>query len=82
MYRWLEDNGLPKGFQILGLSCSDSKGTGERCTLAHVDRKQGAVPVTRSSCRRRSLTPTEPPVTDTPAQQDVRRRSQSNEENR
>ncbi len=40
MYRWLGDNGLPKGFQILGLSCSDSKGTGERCTLALVDSKK------------------------------------------
>jgi hypothetical protein len=40
MYRWLGDNGLPEGFQILGLSCSGSKGTGERCTLAHIDSKK------------------------------------------
>jgi len=31
---------FPRDHQILGLSCSDSKGTGERCTLAHVDRKK------------------------------------------
>jgi len=30
---------LPEGFQILWLSCDDSKGTGERCTLAHIDGK-------------------------------------------
>ena len=40
MYRWLRDNGFPEGFQILCLSCNDSKGTGERCTLAHIDRKR------------------------------------------
>jgi len=39
MYRWLRDNGFPEGFQILCLSCNDSKGTGERCTLAHIDGK-------------------------------------------
>ena len=40
MYRWLRDNGFPEGFQILCLSCDDSKGTGERCTLAHIDGKK------------------------------------------
>ena len=40
MYRWLRDNGLPAGGQIWVLSCNDSKGTGERCTLAHVDSKK------------------------------------------
>jgi hypothetical protein len=39
-YRWLRDNGFPEGFQILCLSCNDSKGTGERCTLAHIDGKK------------------------------------------
>ena len=39
-----------------------------------------AVPVTRSSCWRRSSALTEPPVTGTLALQDVRRPSQSNEE--
>ena len=34
MYRWLRDKGLLEGFKILCLSCNDSKGTGERCTLA------------------------------------------------
>jgi hypothetical protein len=29
MYRWLRDDGIPEGFQILCLSCNDSKGTGE-----------------------------------------------------
>jgi hypothetical protein len=51
MYRWLQDNGLPEGFQILCQSCNDSKGTGEGCTLAHIDSKNAAMPVTRSSCR-------------------------------
>jgi hypothetical protein len=40
MYRWLRDNGLPGGFQVLCLSCNDSKGTGERCTLAHAGGKE------------------------------------------
>ena len=40
MYGWLRDNGLPEGGQILVLSCSESKGMGERCTLAHVDCKK------------------------------------------
>jgi hypothetical protein len=30
----------PQGFQILCLSCNESKGTGERCTLAHIDGKK------------------------------------------
>ena len=41
MYGWLRDNGLPEGFQILCLSCNESKGTGERCTLAY--RQQEAL---------------------------------------
>jgi hypothetical protein len=40
MYRWLRDNGFPEGFQILCLSCNDSEGTGERCTLAPIDGKK------------------------------------------
>ena len=40
MYRWLRDNGLPEGFQILCLSCNESKGTGERCTLAYRQQKR------------------------------------------
>ena len=40
MYRWLRDDGLPEGFQIWCLSCNDSKGTGERCTPAHIDSKK------------------------------------------
>jgi hypothetical protein len=31
---------IPKGFRILRLSRNDSKRTGERCTLAHIDRKK------------------------------------------
>jgi hypothetical protein len=50
-YRWLRDNGFPEGFQFLCLSCNDSKGAGERCTLARIDSKSTAIPVTRSSCR-------------------------------
>ena len=40
MYRWLRDNGLPEGFQILCRSCNDSKGTSERCTPAPIDSKK------------------------------------------
>jgi hypothetical protein len=40
MDRWLRDCGFPEGFQILCLSCHDSKGTGERCALAHIDGKE------------------------------------------
>ena len=40
------------------------------------------MPVTRSSCWRRSSALTEPPVTGTLALQDARRRSQNNEEDR
>jgi hypothetical protein len=40
MYRWLRDNGLPEGFQILCPYRNDSKGTGERCTPAHIDSKK------------------------------------------
>lgn len=40
MYRSLRDNGLPRGFQIWGLSCDDSKGTGKWCTPARIDSKK------------------------------------------
>ena len=40
MYRWLRDNGFPEGFQTLRLSCNDTEGTGERCTLAHIHGKK------------------------------------------
>jgi len=40
LYRWLRGDGLPEGFQILCLSCKDTKGHGERCTLAHIDSKK------------------------------------------
>jgi hypothetical protein len=40
MHRWLRDKDFPEGRQILPLSCNDSKGTGERCTLAHIDDKK------------------------------------------
>ena len=39
MYRWLRDNGLPEGFQILRLSCNESKGTGGQRTLAYRQRE-------------------------------------------
>lgn len=41
MYRWLRDDGRPEGFQIVCLSCNESKGTGERCTPAY--RQQEAL---------------------------------------
>jgi hypothetical protein len=40
MYRLPRGNGLPEGFRFLCLSGNDSKGAGERCTLAHVDGKK------------------------------------------
>jgi hypothetical protein len=40
MYCWLRDDGFPQGLQILCLSYNDSKGTGERCTPAHIDGKK------------------------------------------
>ena len=40
MCGWLRDNGFPEGGQILVLSCNESKGMGERCTLAHIDSKK------------------------------------------
>ena len=39
MYCWLGDDGRPEGFQILCLSCNESKGTGERCTPAYRQRE-------------------------------------------
>jgi hypothetical protein len=30
----------PRDSKILCLSCNDSEGTGERCTLAHIDGKE------------------------------------------
>ena len=80
----------PGGFQILCLSGNGSTGTGERCALAHNDGKKRCyasneiklLKKTRSSCWRRSSALTEPPVRGTLALRDVRRRSQSNEEDR
>jgi len=40
MYGWLRDNDLPAGGQIWVLSCNESKGMGERCTLAHINSKK------------------------------------------
>lgn len=37
MYRWLIRNGFPDGFQILCLSCNQSKGKRDRCRLRHED---------------------------------------------
>ena len=51
------------------------KGTGERCTLAHIDSKKR-----RYACDEIKLLVNEPPVTGTLALQHVRRRSQNNEE--
>jgi hypothetical protein len=78
MYRWLRDNGFPGGFQILGLSRNDFKGTGGRCTPAHTDGKERCC-----ACNEVKLPEKEfAPVTGTLALQHARRRSQSNEEDR
>ena len=80
MYRWLRNDGFAEGFQILRLSCNDSKGTGERCTLAHIDSKKRRYACNEIKLLVRSSALTEPPVTGTLALQNVRRRSQNNEE--
>ncbi len=40
MYRWLRDDSLPEGFQILCLSCNESKGTGVNGSRSHIDSKK------------------------------------------
>jgi hypothetical protein len=35
VYRWLIANGFPPGFQVLCLSCNNSKWTGDHCRLPH-----------------------------------------------
>ena len=72
----------PEGFQFLGLSCNDSKGTGKRCTLAHIDSKKRRYACNEIKLPAKEFDPDQPPVTSTLALQDVRRRSQSNKENR
>jgi hypothetical protein len=39
MYRWLRDNDLPEGFQILCLSCNESKGTANGAR-SHIDSEK------------------------------------------
>ena len=72
----------PEGFQFLGLSCNDSKGTGKRCTLAHIDSKKHRYACNEIKLPVKEFDTDQPPVTGTLALQDVRRRSQSNKENR
>jgi hypothetical protein len=71
----------PEGFQFLGLSCNDSKGTGKRCTLAHIDSKKHRYACNEIKLPVKEFDTDQPPVTGTLALQDVRRRSQSNKEN-
>ena len=82
MYRWLQDDGLPGGFQVCCLSCNDSEGTGERCTLAHIDGKKRCCACNEIKLPEKDSALTEPPVTGTLAPEGARRRSQSNEEDR
>jgi hypothetical protein len=37
-YRWLISNGFPEGFQVLCLSCNNSKKNRPQCTLNHQER--------------------------------------------
>jgi hypothetical protein len=69
----------PEGFQIVRLSCNESKGTGERRTL---DSKKRCHACNEIKLLVKSSALTEPPVTGTLAPQDARRRSQNNEEDR
>ena len=80
--RWLRDDGFPAGFQVLCLSCNDCKGTGERCTLAHIDGKKRCYACNEIKLPEKEPALTEPPVTGTLALQDARRRSQGNEKDR
>ena len=57
MCRWLRDNDFPEGLQILCLSCKDFKGTGERCTLAHIDGKKRCYACTEIKLREKELGP-------------------------
>jgi hypothetical protein len=82
MCRWLRDNGFPEGFQVLCLSCGDSKGTGERCTLAHIDGKERCYACNEIKLLVKEFGPDRTARTGTLALQHVRRRSQSNEEDR
>ena len=82
MYRWLRDNGFPEGFQVSCLSCNDSRGTGERCALAHINGKERCYACNEIKLPVKEFGMTEPPVTGTFALQHARRRSQSNEEDR
>ena len=72
----------PEGFQFIGLSCNDSKGTGKRCTLAHIDSKKYRYACNEIKLPVKEFDTDRTAVTGTLALQDVRRRSQSNKENR
>jgi hypothetical protein len=62
----------------LCLSCNDCKGAGERCTLAHIDTKKRCY-----ACNEIRLQEKEPGTDRTAGDgQAVRRRSQSNQEDR
>jgi hypothetical protein len=65
MYRWLGDNGFPKGFQTLCLSCNDSKGTGERRTLANAEGKKRRCACNEAKLPGKEPGTDEPPVTGT-----------------
>ena len=82
MYRWLRDNGLSEGSQIWCLSCNDSKGTGERCTPAPIGSKKRRCACNEIKLPVREFGTDRTAVTGTLALQHVRRRSQSNEEDR
>jgi hypothetical protein len=72
----------PEGFQVLCLSCNDSKGTGERCTLAQIDGKERCCACNEIKLPVKEFGTDRTAVTGTLPLQQVRRRSQSNEEDR
>ncbi len=72
----------PEGFQVLCLSGNDSKGTGERCTPAQIDGKERRYPCNEIKLPVKEHGTDRTARTGTLARQHVRRRSQSNEENR
>ena len=66
----------------MGLSCNGSKGAGERCTLAHVDSKKRRYACNEIKLPVKEFGTDRIAVTGTLALQHVRRRSQSNQEDR
>ena len=71
-----------RGIPVLGPVLQRLQGHGQRCTLAHIDSKKHRYACNEIKLPVKEFDTDQPPVTGTLALQDVRRRSQSNEEDR